>query len=88
MYVRKDLLPDLSDNESHKIEGYRLIDENAGDLGLIKEEFESAKQQFISIDYQEQEVIIPFVDDIIYHLDHQKKQAFSRLPEGLLEINL
>ena len=88
VYLAKDLLPDLPDHTSSLITGYQLIDDQEGDLGTIQSEFESAKQTFIAIEYQNHEVMIPFVDDIIYHIDHNKKQAFSKLPEGLLEINL
>jgi 16S rRNA processing protein RimM len=38
------------------------------------------------MNYQEQEVLIPVIDEIVLKADHTKKQLMVNLPEGLLDI--
>lgn len=88
VYVPAKLLPNIDQNSIASLLGYDLIDDSLGHLGSIESEFESAKQHFITINYQDQEVMIPNVSEILYHIDFNKKQVFSKIPEGLLDINL
>jgi 16S rRNA processing protein RimM len=87
VYISAELLPDIDQNTQATLVGYDLIDDQEGILGPIESEYEAGKQHFVTITFQENEVMIPNVTEILYHIDFDKKQVFCNLPEGLLDIN-
>jgi 16S rRNA processing protein RimM len=66
--------------------GYILNDKNAGDLGLINEVIDMPGQKMFSITIKDQEVLLPFTEDLIAKIDHKIKTVFYKAPEGLIEI--
>ncbi|WP_247234569.1 ribosome maturation factor RimM [Telluribacter sp. SYSU D00476] len=72
----------------HQIQGYSVVDEALGELGIIRAIYTPNTQDLIAMDYQGSEVLIPIVDDIVISADHEKKQVLVKLPEGLLDVYL
>jgi 16S rRNA processing protein RimM len=87
VYIPSSLLPEVESNTTASLIGYQVIDNQEGNIGVILDDYESAKQHFISLEHKGLEVIIPNVTEIIYHIDFDKKLVFSKIPEGLLDIN-
>jgi len=71
-----------------QIQGYIVMDANLGELGKVKEIYNTPGQDLLSMIYKEKEVLIPVNDNIILKADHRKKKLMVNLPEGLLDLYL
>jgi 16S rRNA processing protein RimM len=76
---------DLSDDWN--LDGYIVKDMQAGILGKVEEVIEYPYQSLAKVIYNEQEILIPLVDEIIVEINDKKKELSVNLPEGLLHIN-
>ncbi len=83
-----ELLPELSKNQFyyHEVIGYEIVDQLHGKLGIIENIFTGGKQDLISMKYLEKEVLIPISNSIVNIANHEKREVYVTLPEGLLEI--
>jgi 16S rRNA processing protein RimM len=89
VYLPITLLPELSDNQFyyHEIIGFELIDENSDFRAPIARVNDSNFQVLLEVDYQNQTILIPLVDEFIIKVDKANKQFIMRLPVGLVNIN-
>jgi 16S rRNA processing protein RimM len=85
-----DLLPKLDENQFyyHEVIGYKIVDHTKGGLGNIENIISGGKQDLIAMKYKDQEILIPVTDQIVIRADHEKKEVYVSLPEGLLDIYL
>ena len=68
--------------------GYRLMDANKGDLGLIQEIIDMPGQRMFALRVNNTEVLLPFNHELIEKTDHKTKTVFYRAPDGLIDIYL
>lgn len=68
--------------------GFKVIDENLGELGTIEDMFETPGQVVATIQYQSKEVIIPLIDSTIKSIDGANRTIRVSLPDGLLDVYL
>jgi len=66
--------------------GFHIVDLTYGDIGEIEEIAELPEQLMAILTYQNREVLIPLVDDLIEEIHLSKKTVTMDLPEGLLEL--
>ena len=76
------------ENSLLQIEGYIVVDANLGELGKVKEIYNTPGQDLLNMLYKEKEVLIPVNENIILKADHRKKKLHVNLPEGLLDLYL
>ncbi|MES2795103.1 MAG: ribosome maturation factor RimM [Bacteroidota bacterium] len=90
LYLSLDQLDELSDDQFyyHEIIGYQIVDEQKGKLGIIKTIYNQPHQDLISMDYKEKEILIPISHEHVLNANHEKKELYVKLPEGLLEVYL
>ena len=91
IYLPEDNLPELEDDDQfyyHEIIDYVVVDEVKGKLGKVLAVYTSDRQDLIAMQYEGKEVLIPIDDDIVKTVDREKKELYTNLPEGLLEIYL
>lgn len=90
LYLPLDLLPKLPEGEFyyHQIIDYSVVDATKGTLGTVSRIYDEGPQDLIGMRYQDHEVLIPIVDDIVLRADHQKQELHVNLPEGLVDIYL
>lgn len=90
LYLPLGNLPELEEDQFyyHEIVEYLVVDEKLGNLGKITNVYEMPHQDLIAMQYQEKEVLIPITDEIVTGIDHDKKELYVELPDGLLEIYL
>jgi 16S rRNA processing protein RimM len=70
------------------LEGYKAIDEDEGEIGLITEVVENPGQVLLLISKDGKEIMIPFVEDFVVKLDKRKKEMILSLPEGLVSSQM
>ena len=85
-----ELLPKLQNGKFyyHDVIGYKIIDEELGQLGLIENIITGGNQDLIVMKYKNKEILIPISKDIVLIANHEKKEVVVHLPDGLLEIYL
>lgn len=88
LYLPLDELPELEEDQFyfHDVIGYQIVDANYGELGTVKEFYDLPQQQLMAMDYMDQEMLIPVIEDIAMRADHMAKVLHINLPEGLLEV--
>ncbi len=90
LYMPLTLLPKLKKGQFyyHQVIGYTVVDNIKGPLGQIEYIFSSGAQDIINMKYLEKDVLVPVSNEIVFHADHEKKEVYVQLPDGLLEIYL
>ena len=68
--------------------GYKVTDEETGEIGIIAEVVENPGQVLLSIEKDGKEIMIPFVEDFVLELNKRKKEIILSLPEGLISSQL
>lgn len=88
IYLPLDELPELEEDQFyfHEVIGYQVIDQNHGPLGIVKDFYDMPQQQLMAMEYHNQEMLVPVMDEIVLRADHEAKQLHVKLPEGLLEV--
>lgn len=90
LFLPLEALPPLKGKQFyyHEIIGYQVIDQQAGNIGSVKDVFETTAQDLLSVDHKGKEVLIPIDDDLLVKIDRTEKALHVILPEGLLDIYL
>ena len=90
LYLPNENLSELDDDQFyyHEIIAFYIIDEVQGKLGKVAAVYTSDAQDLIAMNYQGHEILIPVSDEIVKTIDREKKELYTNLPEGLLEIYL
>jgi len=89
IYLPLNTLPELTGNKFyfHEIIGYKAIDKNTGEIGIIKAVNDQAPQAFFIIeDNKHNEILIPVSDQFIDQVDRENKSILFDTPEGLIDI--
>lgn len=88
-YLPLDNLEPITDETRfyfHEIVGFRIVDAQAGELGIVRGVYAMNAQDLIAMDYQGKEVLIPINSDIVRTVDRANQKLNVVLPDGLLAI--
>jgi len=90
LFLPLEQLPKLSETQFyyHEIIGFRVIDKNFGEVGVVKGVNDQTAQPLFIIDRNSKEVLIPLNDDFIKKIDRTNKELHLETPEGLIDIYL
>ncbi len=91
LYLPKEVLPPLSGKNFyyHEVEGFEMLDQAAGNLGVCKAVIDRSAQPIFLIEHPSgKEVLIPAIDEFIEHIAREKKQILLNCPEGLVALYL
>ena len=90
LYLPLETLPELSEEEFyyHEIEGYKVIDDKVGEIGVVKQVLDVANNPLIEIEFEGKEILIPKQDQFIHRIDRDSKCLYISAPEGLLDMYL
>lgn len=69
-----------------KCEGFTIIDQVVGTVGVILRVEEFPQQEMAMLEYNGNEIMIPLNDQLIQSIDVEQKELQMTLPEGLLEL--
>ncbi len=90
---REDVMEhlEIEDGElliSDNFKGYAVVDDSLGLVGTVIDFIDSPNNPLLEVATpDEEEVFIPFAEDMITEIDEGEKKIFTSLPEGLLDIN-
>lgn len=68
-----------------RVIGYYVTDVKLGKLGVVKRTEEFPMHRCLVVDYQNKELLIPYVSALINNLDHTHQRLATDLPPGFLE---
>jgi len=90
VYIPSGLIPRQKRTKlfSSEIEGYRVIDVNHGETGIVNAILELPQQSLLSVDSNGKEILLPIVEDIIKEVDRRNRIIYTEAPEGLIELYL
>ena len=86
VYVDEDVLGKFAKNSPLLWIGFKVIDKQKGELGLIDDMMQTPTQWIARMIYKDKEVLLPLVEQTIEKIDLKKKALYLDLPEGLLEV--
>ncbi|MFZ4426702.1 MAG: ribosome maturation factor RimM [Saprospiraceae bacterium] len=66
--------------------GYQICDRHIGCIAAIDAVIELPQQFLASVSYKGKEVLLPMHPDLIERVDHQQRQIWMNLPEGILDV--
>lgn len=70
----------------HEVEGFTVVDSKLGPLGQVKEVQEMPAQNLVVMMYKGSEVLIPIVKHIVKGIDRDKREMYTTLPPGHLDV--
>ncbi|BAO75925.1 ribosome maturation factor RimM [Winogradskyella sp. PG-2] len=90
LYLPLDLLPKLDGDKFyfHEVIGFKIKDQNFGDVGTITGINDSTAQALFEIDRNGIEILIPMNDEFIVKVDRENKVIDVKTPEGLIDLYL
>lgn len=90
LYLPLSFLPELENDQFyfHEIIGFKVIDKNFGEVGILKSINDSTPQALFEIEHEGNEILVPVNDDFIDKLDKPNKTLHLNVPEGLIEMYL
>lgn len=90
VYLPINLLPKLEGKKFyyHEITGYKVIDSNHGNIGLIVSVNDASSQSIFVIENTGKQILIPINDKIIEKIDRENKTIYISAPNGLIELYL
>jgi 16S rRNA processing protein RimM len=69
-----------------KYKGFKIIDLNAGEVGVIEDIIEMPQQEMAQVIYKGNEILLPMNDALIESVDNKAMIVVMDLPEGILEL--
>ncbi|HAA15162.1 MAG TPA: 16S rRNA processing protein RimM [Cytophagales bacterium] len=84
-----DVLPELESDTQfyfHEIEGYTVVDQEAGTLGPVVGVYDMGPQNLLAIQHEGREVLVPIVDPLVQRIDRGSRMLYVKLPDGLLDL--
>lgn len=90
LFLPASTLPKLTGNRFyyHEVIGFRVHDQQHGELGLIENILEMPNQSLFQIRHGEKEILVPITDDILVKVDRRNKTVRINAPAGLIELYL
>jgi 16S rRNA processing protein RimM len=88
LHLPESMLPVLEGQNFyyHEVIGFEMIDDKDGNIGKISGYVDNSSQVILTVDHNNNEVLIPVADHIIAEIDRVKKIMYVTLPDGLLDI--
>lgn len=86
VFIAEDILAESGAESPLLWIGFLLVDQAAGEIGLIKDVYQTRNQWLAEVDYKGAEVMVPLVAPVLQKADVKAKKVMVILPDGLLEV--
>lgn len=90
LYLLQENLPPLKEDQFyfHEIIGFKIIDQERGELGKIGKVLEYSTSNLFSIPVGDKEILIPISDETITKVDKKAEEIHVKCPDGLIDLYL
>jgi len=72
--------------EYEHLNGFMLVDQTAGEIGVIDEILDMPQQEMAFLRHKGREVLVPLNKNYIVSVDTKQRRVLMDLPEGLLDV--
>lgn len=86
VYVNEDILSKHVTDSPLLWIGFNVVDREKGSLGPIEDVLQAGPQWLAKITYNDKEVLLPLVDDMILDVNMKNKFVRMDLPDGILDL--
>lgn len=87
VYIHKDdWIDDAEELSLHALIGYTLFDTEKGQIGPIRQVDDYAGNLILTVEYGDQELLIPFSEDFLTRFDEERKEMELQCPEGIFDL--
>lgn len=83
---KADLPADYDTNDSFEVIGYTLKDSEGSYIGIVHSVEENPAHPLLVVEYDQHDVRIPLVDELLVSLDEEEKCIVMDLPAGILSL--
>lgn len=89
LVAKADLPEDFdADDPLDDLRGWTVDDERFGPLGSVSDIIDGPMQSLLQVEGERGDVLIPLVEEFIIELDEEERRVRTRVPDGLLELNV
>jgi 16S rRNA processing protein RimM len=87
IFIPQEALPQAPAQVSclDELLGYHVVDGQEGSLGIVQAVYALTQQRLLAVDYRGRELLVPYHEDIVIHLDHAQQTISVQLPSGFIE---
>lgn len=87
IFMPQEVLPQVPAQASclDGLLGYHVVDEQEGSLGIVQAIYAPTQQRLLAVDYQGRELLVPYHEDIVIHVDHGQRTIAVQLPNGFIK---
>ncbi|MEZ5015564.1 MAG: ribosome maturation factor RimM [Flavipsychrobacter sp.] len=86
VYVSEDVLGKTSKESPLMWVGFNIVDKTVGGIGEIADVMQAGQQWIATVMYEDNEVLIPLVEEIILDINIRNRYLRVDLPDGLLDV--
>ena len=72
----------------HELIGYKVFDQEKGDVGILVEVVEQKGNPLFVLDHNGSEILLPVFEGLLISIDAPVKQILINAPEGLIDLYL
>lgn len=72
----------------HELIGYKVFDQEKGDIGTLVEVLEQKGNPLFVLDHNGSEILLPVFEGLLISIDAPKKQMLVKAPQGLIDLYL
>ena len=72
----------------HELIGYKVFDQEKGDIGTLVEVLEQKGNPLFVLDHNGSEILLPIFEGLLISIDAPKKQMLVKAPQGLIDLYL
>jgi 16S rRNA processing protein RimM len=78
---------DLLKISLRELDGFKVMDEKAGEAGIVKGVMELPNNPLLEIEFKGKNYLLPIHEDILLNIDEKARVLHIAAPEGLFDIN-
>ena len=89
VFFPKELMPppEEGDLSLNSFVGFHVFDKEMGDIGIVRDYDDQTENWLLKVENEQgRQLLLPFHDDFITHIDFENGLVEMQLPEGLLEL--
>ncbi|MFT5725583.1 MAG: 16S rRNA processing protein RimM [Bacteroidia bacterium] len=75
------------EEEEDTLIGYTIFDTTHGRIGTVKEITDNGAQDLLVVEFEDKEIMIPFVDELVESISDSEQTITFNLPDGLIQID-
>ena len=86
LLIEEERFVGIKIDATDELVGYKVIDSEKGDIGLVSGILETAQHPVLEIEHGDKQILVPWVDAIVKDIDDVKRVIQIEAPDGLIDL--